>query len=329
MSVSESSKALNSSSLLTIRFNGKDFAIWKIKMLAYFEAFDLIEVVENPVSEEVPKTRMSFGSAPKVPVKKDKEKDKSSIEEKRENESQEKKSKKAYAILMLSLQTEQIRLVAHVPRGNANGVWEVLLQRYERKTTASKTHTRDMLHKCKMNKEEEFDDYLARINSLMLKLEEMEESVSKGELMYVLLNGLPESYSSIVQTLKVNDKMEYEEACEHIRDYQETLMYKNENNEIGKSENEVANHVGEKRKCFTCNKEGHMAYQCKRNKDKKKCYICKKIGHTEKECYRNKESKNNESDSESDQEKYKKKSNKEKCNIVSEQQVFDSDDESD
>ena len=41
---------------------------------------------------------------------------------------------------------------------------------------------------------ESFDEYLAKVTQLMLRLKDMDETISKGESMYVLLNGLPENY---------------------------------------------------------------------------------------------------------------------------------------
>ena len=85
---------------------------------------------------------------------------------------------------MNCLQDEQLQLVAHIPRGNANEVWNTLVQRYERKTTASKSHTRDnMLHKSKKESKESFDTFVSRIMQLVISLEEMGEKVSQSEMM--------------------------------------------------------------------------------------------------------------------------------------------------
>ena len=40
---------------------GKNFAIWKLKLLGCLESFDLIEVIEKPLVS-APKSRMSLGT---------------------------------------------------------------------------------------------------------------------------------------------------------------------------------------------------------------------------------------------------------------------------
>jgi transposase InsO family protein len=207
---------------------GKNFSIWKMKVLACFDALGLSDVLEAP-APSIPKSRMSIGNSPvaSTPVK-------TKPEEPEEKKVQAKASK-AYAIFIMSLSDEALQSVMHIPRGNAYEIWQALLKRYESKTTASKTHTRDMLHKCRMEHNEAFDKYVSRITQYVISLEEMGETVSKGELMYVLFNGLPSTYESLVQTLKVNDKVEFEEACTHIREYQEklTLQGKSSTNDDG------------------------------------------------------------------------------------------------
>jgi hypothetical protein len=230
---------------------GKNFSIWKMKLLACFDALGLTGVLEEPVVN-VPKSRMSLGSS--TPMKASVHvSDTPSKESKPEEKKGTSKGSKAYAIFIMSLSDEALQSVMHIPRGNAYEVWQALLKRYESKTTASKTHTRDMLHKSKMDKEEAFDKYVSRITQLVINLEEMGETVSKGELMYVLFNGLPSTYESLVQTLKVNDKVEFEEACTHIREYQEKLLLQSSsptNDNHHKSDSQSAHYSNENRRMY-------------------------------------------------------------------------------
>ena len=77
-----------------------------------------------------------------------------------------KKSRKAYALLFGCLGIEQQLLVQHVVRGDAFTMWKILMDRYQRKTTASKMHTRAKLHAIKMERGEKFDSYLARLKEI-------------------------------------------------------------------------------------------------------------------------------------------------------------------
>ena len=65
--------------------------------------------------------------------------------------------------------------------------------------------------------------------------------------MYVLFNGLPAEYDSVVQSLKVTDQVKFHDACQHIRDYEEVQKLK--------KETELANHVKETEKVPTTSTE--------------------------------------------------------------------------
>jgi hypothetical protein len=197
-----------------LKFNGSNFTLWKMKMLAYLQDKDLLEVVESPIRQDdkVSKIGSDLGDQ-KAELTADEEKLK-------------KKAMKAYTILVLALQDEQLQLIVDVPRGNAYGVWKALLLRYERKTVASKTQARIMLSQCKMAKDETVDGYISRIKRIVMTLVDMGSQISNDELLHVLFNGLPEAYGPLIDTISVNTKLEFEEACTFIRDRQERVKVK-------------------------------------------------------------------------------------------------------
>lgn len=304
--IGESSQAIK-----VIKFNGNNFSLWKLKIIALLEIWDLLEVVETPISS-IAKTKLSLSTDDSSGSSSTASTSAASDEKKKERELElQRKSKKAYAILINCLRDEQLQLVQHIAKGNAHEVWTTLLQRYESKTTASKSHARDMLHQCKKDSKETFDTYVSRIIQAMISLEEMGEKISEGELMYVLLNGLPSDYDSLVQTLRVNDKIKFNEACQHIREYEEAQKFK-----AVKSEEEVAHqakegdHKSEKQKakkdkyrgrsksansndrnknCYVCGRSNHLAKDCFM-KDKT-CNTCNKTGHISFTCFKNKDKK--------------------------------------
>jgi hypothetical protein len=136
--------------------------------------------------------------------------------------------KKVYSILVLSLQDEQLHLIQNVKKGDAYGVWKKLIDRYERKTMASKSQARNALHKCRLEGEDvaSVDKYFGQIIQLSIQLSDMGESISNGELILVLFNGLPEDCSSLIDTLSQNDKLIFEDACTSIRDRFERIKLK-------------------------------------------------------------------------------------------------------
>ena len=191
-----------------IKFNGKNFPVWKLKMFAYLAEHKLMEVVLKDESK--------LGD--------DKEKEKAIT---------------AYSVLIRSISDEQAESFIHIPMGNAYKLWQALVQRYERKTVANKAHIREQLAECIMEKNEVFDKYVARIRHLTIQLQEMGETVQPSELMHLLLRGLPQTieYKSLVQTLKVNNKLDFDEVCEHIRDCQDAQIREEKKSSETKDDN--------------------------------------------------------------------------------------------
>jgi hypothetical protein len=239
----------NSQSMIISKFKGKDFPIWKRKMLAYLALKGLSGIVTG--------------------------------EEKVDDKSKA-RANSAYAILLLCLADDQARLVIDIESGDAYGLWKSLEQIYECKTTLSLVHTRRLLYNCKMKKMESFDFYLAGLKELIGKLEDMGEKVSKSEKIFILLNGLPHDYSSIVSAMEINDKITFEIACDNIRNFQTKLSLADKVYDTFSTDGYAA--FVSKITCFTCGKTGHKAYKCELNKDARKCEHCEKLGHTTENC---------------------------------------------
>src|SRR4051812_8187050 len=258
MSLSEMDGDRVSGMLGAIKFDGKNFGIWKMKVRAYFEMTGLWCVLEKRTIPE----SMDNGSRA---ISKD------------EKEMKE-KSMKAYTYLILSLPNEQMQLVMHVGNGDAYGVWSALVNHFERKSLANKAHVRELLLSSRMMENESIDLFKARVMTLVQKLKEMGEEVSESEILFVILRGLPNSYESLVQTIRVATVSSVDQATNHIKDYQEMLSIrkddahvalmdstnKREDNNKNSGSNTKSNKKGRKRSehekkfvCEVCNVKGH------------------------------------------------------------------------
>jgi len=108
---------------------------------------------------------------------------------------------------------------------NAAAVWSKLTAHFERKTTASRAHTRAQLHHIRMLHGEKFDLYKARAMALSMQLQGMGEIVTESELVFVLLQGLPNSYKGVREALEMQDALTVEGVSDKLRDVMERRAF--------------------------------------------------------------------------------------------------------
>lgn len=310
LNLNMNSSSSNFFSGLSNKFDGnlKDYPVWKMQMMAFLDMYGLSDYIDKPLSEIQESRGIEECSVSKnINLRDGEEKSQVKLEAdtlKKKNDTNE-KSSKAYAAILFSMTKDQARLFLKVPRGNAYELWLKIVKKYERDTVASKADTINALYECKMTKNESFDLFVSRIEVLVSRLSAMNEHFSDSQTLLVLFRGLPMEYQPTIQALKVNKSLTFEDACDHIRDCQESMK----SNEVrfngaatahythGSKEqggNQLKYRKTYNNKCFTCGKPGHNFYQCSKNKDAKKCSHCNMLGHTLEECRKKNKTKSND-----------------------------------
>jgi len=165
---------------------------------------------------------------------------------------------------------------------------------------------------------------VSQINQLCLRLKQLNSEVNAEEKLFVMLEGLPESYESLRQSLEINN-ISFDAACQHVRDYQEkrvqqiervyeARMYyakqngKHKDRRMYKTGGESSKHSDTHKsksdkkdnRCWTCGERGHTRIDCPLNKNAPRCKLCRGIGHIEAACRRNASS-DDESSSDEDE----------------------------
>jgi hypothetical protein len=262
------------------RFDGKNFSLWKLKAKAALIALDLFDVVNSEplISSSSSSTISTTNTNNKLKA----------LTAHSELEVQRKASQ-AYYHLINALGDEQIRLIIHIPEGAAHLLWSTLIERYERKTMASKSHTRELLHNSKQGKNS-VDYYISQLMELEFTLKSLGSEIGKEEMIFILFKGLRKEYDAIVQTLRLNENLEFEDACQHLRDHEEIINLRNNktiDDEIigqGKLYSAV---VSSKSKsypdCRICGRSNHHVNKCF-VKQKLYCSKCNQLGHTSYTC---------------------------------------------
>jgi len=122
--------------------------------------------------------------------------------------------------IFTQLLSDEMVLVVYdeLARQDAAAVWRKLVAHFERQSTASRARLRSQLHSITMQHGEKFDYYKSRIQSIAMQLKGMGEAVSEGELVHVLMKGLPKYYAAARDALQMQDALTVDSVSDKLRD---------------------------------------------------------------------------------------------------------------
>lgn len=170
--------------------------------------------------------------------------------------------------------------------------WATLKKKYEPNTAAHVQNLFAQLRDLKM--EDDYPTYLARLQSIWNQLEKMNHPISDEQRYVQLRFGLPESAEAASSYMDANE-MSLEKALMYLDKYfaRDALRREQSNAQtsnalattvVGTAQVSKKRASGPGRKCWTCNRPGHIAANCPEKGKVQLCTYCTRPGHTEQEC---------------------------------------------
>ncbi|CAM8959845.1 unnamed protein product [Rhodiola kirilowii] len=125
----------------------------------------------------------------------------------------------AYSTLILHLSDKVLREVSK--ETTAAGVWLKLEQLYMTKTLTNRIYLKRKLFGFKMDSSKSIEEHLDDFSKIIIDLENIEEKIADGDQAIMILNSLPSSYSTLVETMKYSkDTLTLEEVLVALKQKQ-------------------------------------------------------------------------------------------------------------
>ncbi|CAM8971845.1 unnamed protein product [Rhodiola kirilowii] len=235
------------------RFDGKgDFSLWRQRMRAILVQMKVVKALDG--EKDFPATMTQD------------EKDEA--------------SELAYSTIILHLGDKVLREIAK--EKTADKVWLKLESLYMTKLLTNKVHLKGKLFGFKIPEDKDLDECLDEFSKIILDLEDMEIKIDDEDQAIMILNALPPSYHSFVETMKyARESLTFEEVISALKSKQMDAKSSHESGESlmvhgrpfksgfqkkfnkGKFQKRQGTPQGSKTdmkklKCYFCHKEGHF-----------------------------------------------------------------------
>ena len=199
------------------------------------------------------------------------------------------RSQRAYATLYESIPEEVRRLTQHIAKGYAYGLWHWLGQKFQSTEQDNIMSLFSQWFELRMKEDEQFDEYRARVDSLVTLLKAAKQEPTNAMYAFILLDRLNSKYKPAVLALKASDKLKsleqvnWEEVSAFINAHERSEQRATASeSERAAAERTMAINKGE-RKTAAPTASNSGTWQQQRGSPIR-CTVCGRIGHYAAQC---------------------------------------------
>lgn len=236
------------------KFNGTDFAVWKVQMESLLAAKDLLETIQTP-TEDVEDS----GAVRKLLVKKD---------------------CLARSLILLALDNKYVKLVLKCK--TAKEVWTRLVAVHEQKSAGSRMTLQKQFYDIQMSNSENVADYVSRVEYVAGQLRDIGIDIPEVTVVGKIVSGLGKTYSSFVSSWLGTDveKQTLDNLLARLlaEEQMKSTFSKGDRNSTALSSSSQPKNKN-KRAPKQGTKKHLSKEQLAKLKQKTKCRICNQTGH--------------------------------------------------
>ena len=229
------------------KFNGKDYAVWKIQMKSILIAKDLGSAIENEIKAE---------------------------------QDVNSKDAKARALLFASLDNKHVKLVMQCT--TAKQIWDRLSEVHEQRSSGTLVALMQEFFNLRMRSDETVQDFVARTEYVAGQLSDIGSPQSESTVVGKIISGLPARFRGFRsswmgvpiadQNLKtLLPRLIAEETMLEPSDPRSSALYSgNKQKQSGKLSGKKEANKNGRNTCNYCKQEGHWVKDCPKSRHNKK-----------------------------------------------------------